>query len=229
MKLTGRRRTVAGRGCTDVRLLEPPAGPLKKLSGKDHDDLCLDGDGLVLREEWTRGGKVILRRTATAVESEPADIDADLSTTGAASQPAGPAPAVGPVSGDKSFLPPPPAPDGYEARPVVGFVLPDTTAVAQGAANAPPLYVETVWSFSRGPDLISVEAGVIRPGNLPWDASDPHGDVSTGALGKGQSVVRSDGAELRFPVSDGQFVRVRGTVAVRQLLRYAERVPAPKP
>jgi hypothetical protein len=221
-------RVVAGRSCVDVRVLEPPAGPMKRLNGKDHDDLCLDADGLLLREEWSQGGRVLERRTATKVDIDPPDIDADLSTAGAQAQPSGPAPAVGPVNGNDSFLPTPPTPDGYTARPVVGFVLPDTTAISQTGPNAPPLYLETVWSFTRGPDLISVEAGVIRPGNLPWDANDPHGNVSTKALGKGQSVARSDGADLRFTGGEGQFIRIRGTTSVATLLKYANLVPAPK-
>src|SRR5438105_9592439 len=115
--LTHHTRVVAGRGCVDVRLLEPPAGPLKKLSGKDHDDLCLDRDGLLLREEWSQGGRILLRRTASKVEIDPPDLAPDLSAAGAKSQPSGPAPAVGPVDGNKSFLPTPPTPDGYDARP----------------------------------------------------------------------------------------------------------------
>jgi hypothetical protein len=202
---------------------------LKKLTGKDHDDLCLDRDGLLLREEWSQNGRILLRKTATKVEVDPPDIDADLSTAGAKPKPNGPAPAVGPVNGNESFLPTPPTPDGYAANPVVGFVLPDSTAISQAGANAPPLYLETVWSFTRGPDLISVEAGVIRPGNLPWDAKDPHGNISTKALGKGQSVARSDGADLRFTAGEGQFIRIRGTTSVATLLKYAEKVPAPKP
>ena len=107
---------------------------------------------------------------------------------------------------------------------LVGGLLSGAALFAQAGPDAPPLYLETVWSFTRGPDVISVEAGVIRGDNLPWDPGDPHRNVSVPGLGHGQAVVRSDGADLRFPVASGQFVRVRGTVPESALLKYARQL-----
>src|SRR5438046_2721864 len=39
-------RTVAGSRCHDYRVAEPPAGPLKRLVGNDHDLVCIDETGL---------------------------------------------------------------------------------------------------------------------------------------------------------------------------------------
>jgi hypothetical protein len=212
---------VAGRPCRDYRFVEPVAGPIKALTGANHDVLCIDADGLVLREEYTLDGKVALLRQAERVEIDPAGIDNDLDTTGAEpiADPNAPS-ARAPTADDRpSFFPAPPAPDGYESASVVLFRFP-----APSSQGTQLLYTSTVWAFSRAADVITVEAG--EGGGLPWQDTDPSRAVSL-PLGPAKSVVRSDGAELRVDLGSGRWVRVRGTLSVADITAYAKRLRPP--
>ena len=214
-------RTVAGRRCRDYRFVEPPAGPIKRLSGSDHDDLCIDDDGLVLREEYTLTGAVALMRQAVQVDIDPSGIDAELDTAGSApiADPSAPS-ARAPQAGDRpSFFATPPAPAGYQSVSVVLFAFPEPNSQGQQL-----LYTSTVWSFARGPDLVTVEAG--EGGGLPWVDTDPSRPVSL-PIGAAKSVVRSDGAELRVDLGQGRWVRVRGTSSIADLTAYARRLRRP--
>src|SRR5436305_56078 len=206
-------RTVAGRRCRDYRFLEPPAGPLKALGKSDNDVLCIDADGLVLREAYTFQGKVALVRTATSVEIDPAGIDAELDTSKAVAVADPSTPTATPTPDATSFIKPGP-PAGFTAAPITTFRLP-----TPGGNGVELLYTSVVWPFTRGADLITVEAG--DSPQLPWDANDPSRPVTV-PLGKGASVLRSDGSELRFDLGNARCVRVRGTVPFAPLETYAK-------
>ena len=62
-----------GRTCTVYRTGQPPsAGEATAPSEAEHTDVCIDDAGLVLHERWEIGGGVVVERTATALELEPA-------------------------------------------------------------------------------------------------------------------------------------------------------------
>ena len=220
---TGQDRTVAGRACRVYRFAEPPSGPVRPLaSGADHDDLCLDRAGLVLSERWTYHGGVVLERTASEVRASNGDLaaaaDAEApSTTGAAS--AGPGAAtVTPDPQPQSFLSTPPTPGGYQpSGPAVDFRLGDPHAPSSTVAAS------VVWAFVAGPRVITVEAGNGRSGELPWRTDDTVTEpIALRGLGDATTAVRSDGAEVRVDLGGGRWVRVRGTVAVSELVAYAQ-------
>jgi hypothetical protein len=207
--------TIVGRECTDYRFAEPPVGPIAELGEGDHDDLCLTADGLLLREVWTLKGRVIQRRTAVEVDTSGRGLDDLLDvSTAAAAPPSGPIAA--PTDAGASFLPDPSAPTGYSraAR--------DAFALRQPGDQGPvTLYTSTVWAFTRGADLVTVEAGDSRAsGKLPWLDSDPSRRVRL-PIGDGVTVIRNDGAEVRVDLGSDRWVRVRGTIPLAALVRYA--------
>jgi hypothetical protein len=65
------------RPCTVYRTGQPTsAGPPTAPSDDEHTEICIDGAGLVLHERWEIGGSVVVERTATALEVDPAIDDA---------------------------------------------------------------------------------------------------------------------------------------------------------
>lgn len=221
-------RTIAGRPCHDVRFAEPVAGPLKRLSAVDgHDDLCIDDDGLVLREEWTLKGRVVLRRTAVAVDTAPSGLDGALSTAGASPRdPSVAAPtATSLTQGPDPWFAAPAPPEGFTPATQVGLVFPDPQTPG-GIA-----YTSEVWAFTRGADLITVEAG---NGGTPWVVDDPTEKSTIGGAGgtpalDATSVIRSDGVEIRalVPGDRARWIRVRGTMPVTDVEAYARTLHTP--
>jgi hypothetical protein len=217
----GSDRRVAGRSCHLYQFLEPPVGPVRPLGGpSEHDDLCIDADGLVLSEAWNLDGQVVMQRRATSVSLSAVAIP----PVNAASPPAGNASLISPARDQQSFLAAPPPPPGYRTVSPVRFTLPDPANPSSLAAAS------VVWTFVKGADVVSVEAGNERPGQLPWQANDTITEpVKLTGLGPAQSAIRSDGAEIRVDLRGGSWVRVRGTIPTPALADYANglRLAAP--
>jgi hypothetical protein len=211
---SGRSLVVAGRQCEVYDFFEPPAGPVKALSGPaNRDEVCLDSNGLELSERWTYNGHLVLVRTATEVRTSAFRVP---STAGASESKLGSAAPRG-FSDPKpqSFLVAPPAPDGFRATTPVRYLFPDPQSPSQLLAAS------VVWAFVDGNQVITVEAGQEAPGQLPWQNGDT---VTTGVhlagLGPASTALRSDGPEVRVALARG-WVRVRGTVPLSALVDYA--------
>jgi len=206
---------IAGRTCHTFRLLEPPSGPIKPLKGSDHDDMCIASGGLVLSESWTLKGNVAFSRRATKVSHDALPIPALANAT----TPSGQGTATSRVvQNPSSFLRSPVAPSRWHAQPVVELAIP--------TPNAPqmPALASIVWAFSRGARTIFVEAGG-PSGQVPWQTGDTvTRSVRLAGLGGATTAIRSDGAEIRVALSGGRWVRVRGTLPLRTLVRYAQQL-----
>jgi hypothetical protein len=63
--------TVAGEKCTNVRTGAPIGEPMKKPTGSNHVDLCLDGHGILLGYTWILNGKRVETMTARHVQVNP--------------------------------------------------------------------------------------------------------------------------------------------------------------
>ncbi len=211
----GVSQVVAGRSCHVYRFFEPPSGPVKPLSdAADHDDICIDGDGLVLGEAWTLKGKLVLTRRALRVSLSAPPLP---STNGASHPTPGSGTPIATVtSSPSSFLSTPAPPPGFAARPPVQMLIPSPQ-------DPQALMAETVvWAFSDGPATVSVEAGREPPGQLPWQTGDTvTRPVQLAGLGAGTTALRSDGAEIRVDLGNGEWVRIHGTVPVAALVDYA--------
>jgi hypothetical protein len=209
------------------RFAEPPVGPLKRLGPRDHDDICLTPDDIVLAEDWTLNGKRVLSRVARSVDLHPAALADRLEPRAALPAPPG-APTAAPTS-EPTFLAEPPMPAGFAVAGRDAFVFrqPDP-----GTGASVTLYQSTVWAYERDADLVTIEAGQsAEPGRLPWDAGDPAQRVDL-QLGTGESVLRSDGVEIRIALDASRWVRVRGTITLVDLIRFARELrvaPGPLP
>lgn len=224
---------VLGRRCTTYRLAGPPTGPLQAFGDAgDRDDVCIDDDGLILREEWVIDGGVVLVRTAVEVDTDlgAAIVERALVTDGAERLPATVAvPRVerlGPGDDLDTFLPPPIAPEGFDPATVVRQLVPAQVSNPSVADPGAIEYVSVAWVFTRGPDLVTVEAVTGPPGRPPWP-EDPSVRTSIGGLGVAESVLGPDGPELRVDSGEGRWIRVRGTVAPRALSAYAAELEPP--
>jgi len=217
--------TVAGRACQVYRFRDPPAGAMGPLTSSEHDDLCIDPAGIVLREDWVRAGALVVSRQAQRVDLDPAAIEATLAPTGALPPPNGTASvsAIAPGQPVGTFLPDPPAPAGFELRYLERFAFPDP--------ETPQIlvYGSVVWTFMRGTDVVTVEAASGRPDVSPVPGSSRLGWLRLAGLGHAASVVRSDGFEIDAVLNPGRWVRVRGTVPLPELTAYAGRLPRPSP
>jgi hypothetical protein len=216
---TGSVQTVAGRRCHVFRLLEPPSGPIKPLAGAgEHDDLCIDSDGLVLSEAWTYGGNLVYTRRALTVALSSGPMP---STAGATAPSGQAAPTLVPDPDPQTFIAVPPAPAGFTTDGAFDFRLPDPGGPGLQASSV-------VWAFAGGADVVTVEAGTEAGGSMPWQADDtPASPITLSGLGAARTVIRSDGAEVQVDLGGGRWVRVRGTEPVGWLARYADRLRRP--
>ena len=211
----GTSRTIAGDRCEDYRFSGPPSGPIAVVhpGNADHDDLCLDASGLVIAEAWAYHGQQVLQRTAVAMNSA-----ATAPSATAAASPGPFAATVVPDAQPRSFIASPPAPAGFEsAGPATDFRLPDRSVAGQTAAAS------IVWTFTHAARVITVEAGRQSSGALPWVAGDTATtSVTLRGLGAASTAVRSDGFEIRVDMGNGDWVRVRGTVPLDELISFAQ-------
>jgi hypothetical protein len=209
------RSVVAGDSCDVIRFGEPPVGPIAPPNGSGEDDICIDGSGLEVHEAWTYHGRVVLERTA--LELRVGGLDTSLAGAPALSsaRPSG-APAVLKVSEPptgRSYLSAPPVPAGFSPNPAVSTVAFSPTDPTQVTDTS------TIWSFSVGGAVLTVEAG---QGQLPWAAGPaPVTAVQLKGLGQASLSLRSDGPEIRCQLDQDRWVRVRGTIPPAELSRYA--------
>ncbi len=217
--------TVLGRRCRIFRTHEPPAGELKPLSGAaDHDDLCIDAQGIELSEDWTYQGKLVQsRRAVSVVMSAPAS----WFSVADVKQPAPPGGGVA-VTGPQARLSsatPPPTPAGYRAQPLVAYVEPNVEASMMGVPGA-PLFTAQIWAFARGGDDITVESVSSVGGQPPWDTTPANWrPLQLTRLGRATSLINSDSAEIRVDEGGGRWLRIRGTVPLATLVAYADQIP----
>jgi hypothetical protein len=208
------RSNVGGESCELARLGEPPVGPIALPQGTGHDDMCIDRSGIDLREVWTYHGAVVEERTAVEVRIGPPDpvIHDAPSLSSAQRSSARPVLSVAQTTGP-SYLAMPPMPEGFTARPAVATVAYNPTDPNQVTDTS------TIWSFSSGGAVLTVEAG---QGQLPWGPGNtPTDTVRLNALGTASSALRSDGPEIRVELDRGRWIRVRGTVPPERLASYA--------
>lgn len=208
------RSSAAGAPCQLARLGEPPVGPIGPPNGTGHDDICVDRSGIVLQETWTYRGVAVLQRHAVEVRDGPPDPAIEGAPSTSSAQPSR-APAILIVSPAQapSYLAVPPRPDGFTADPAVATTAYDPTDPTHLTDTS------TIWAFSVGGEVLTVEAG---QGQLPWGTGDAQAEMhNLNALGPASSALRSDGPEIRFQLDQGRWVRVRGTVPPERLALYA--------
>jgi hypothetical protein len=173
---------------------------------------------VLLSETWTYHGSVVEQRTAVSVDvagwppgtPRPGSTDSALPASSSAA-------VITPDPRPVSFLDTPAPPAGFrQATTPVAFRLPDSTHPQQTVAST------VVWAYTQDAAVITVEAGRERAGVLPWSSADsPTRPLRLPGFGTASTALRSDGPEVRVDLGDGRWVRVRGTVRLSTLARYA--------
>ena len=210
----------------------PPATSSPYRSDADeHADFCVDGDGLLLEEAWTSGGRVIRRKLATAVRLDHRLTEDLLRHEGTPESPrngGGALRAVEPSSHPPgtSFLPTT-VPDGFtlHGRYAVFPPQPNLTSGLSTEEERDRLRTSIVDVWTRGPDLLLVDQGGTL-GNVDVFSRDPSAErtVVGGAFGgtEADAIVGFRMNELRILRERGAWVRVRGTVPFDDLVAVAQ-------
>ncbi len=199
---------VLGRPCTLFEIVEPGATVLVPASDRSRDEICVDHDGLVLRERWRLNGALVLSREAIEVETNPSRelVDAALSSEATDDTTNLQAPRARKVSSIHAFLREPPLPAGFqlEGRYQTGVVTPAGPVTTQA------------WAMQRRGDYLVVEVGTGRA-NRPSGAATMRLDgLGTASLTSG---VRGSEAIVAIDGGDG-WVRVTASAPGRWLRDY---------
>lgn len=209
------RSRVAGERCLSFRFGELPVGPIAPLGSTGHDDMCIDPSGVDIQEIWTLHGRVAFQRTAVEVRIGPPDpaIRPAPPTSGALRSATPTMILTVSAAPTASFLAQPPPPAGFSAQPAVSTIAHDPSDPNRVTDTS------TLWAFSGGGAVVTVEAG---QGQLPWaPAGTPTRALRLTGLGTAVSALRSDGPEIRVQLGEGRWIRVRGTIPLQELAGYA--------
>ena len=223
-------RTILERDCQVVRAAGPidvaeVAAPEEGAS--DWADLCVDGDGLVLQEEWVIGGDVFRRRTATALEVGDGSIPRDAFVATAERPEGVPGGSFVELTSDSRApgvrhweLASPP--DGFRHVGRYGFSPPradDDQSVMQIPRVA---VIVDVYEDGDGGAVVVANGGTADQSSLfEVGGEDADDVVDLGELGEGEVLVGLRQREVRTAFERGRFLRVYGTLEVDELIQLA--------
>ena len=145
-------RTVIGRRCTLVRTGSPLGETMKKATARNHTDLCVDRNDLILDYRWTLNGKLAHTMRATSLDLHP-DVSEATFTPSPANDSPSPVTAGGLSDAARSTLDPrlvPPAGVQY----VGGWVRIEQT----GNSPAPRISTSEIYRTASG-EAIEVQYG----------------------------------------------------------------------
>lgn len=220
----GMGRTIVGRDCVELRTGAPlDGGILRPPTGTDHNDLCVDQHGLVLREEITTSGAVVERRTAVAVDQQPTVAADAFEPLGWRIPEENGGGRVRRVTADSR--PPgvdhhelPTAPPGTDLLGRFG-VLTDT-APAPGPAGPVDQVISMVDAYVGGAEVLTIENGASIGGGAVLGRGDV--DVPLSFAPDATAVFLTTGVELRVPLPEGRFLRLTATMSIDELVSLAE-------
>lgn len=199
---------VLDRPCRLFAVKEPGARVLAAPTESSRTTVCIDDDGLILREQWELRGRVVLERTAIEFEEDP-----DLTALGNPSNASTPDAAlrmgatVRAVDRVDSFIEEPSLPRGWTLTGRFETVTVDQT---RGLSRT------TAWVMQDNADFLVVEAGDGRV-NLSGRVSEV-----PSALGEGALFFGTMGAEIRVLVDATRWIRVTTSAPPTDLSRYVE-------
>jgi hypothetical protein len=199
---------VLDRPCRLFAVKEPGARVVAAPTKSSRTTLCIDDDGLILRERWELRGRVVLERTAIELDEDP-DLTASGDPTNA---PAPEAPltmgaTVRPVERVDSFIDEPPLPTEWT---LIGRFETVTVDRTQGLSRT------SAWVMQDNGDFLVVEAG-----NGRINLSGSVREVPS-ALGEAALFLGTMGAEIRVHVDANRWIRVTTSASPTDLSRYIE-------
>jgi hypothetical protein len=219
------RRRVVARVCQVYRTMARlRTGAFARATRSQYVDSCVDREGLLLEEVQVVKGRRDMRAIAVRVDTTPRLSDATFATgapTADVEHGGGATRRVDPVSsppGPFWQLDTPPAGFGLVGRFVVVPPQPQNFSdpLRQGLQQAAVADV-----FVRGADAIIVERGGTLQGHDPWQSDPNNAAIDLGAVGRGEVLLTTRGAEVRALTGHGHYVRVLGSVPVDQLAAVA--------
>lgn len=204
----GTVETVLDRSCREYVVREPGAAVLLKLTDESRLGVCIDDDGLVLRERWELRGELVLERRAVELDESPTQraLSAALQADGEAGAVPSPA-SVRAVERLDCFLGEPDVPAGlrqmgrYESAALDQVVGP-----LQSCA----------WVMSGRGHFVVVEAGTGR-----IRLEDGLRRIATPGLGDGAVYIGWTGSEVRIAIDERRWVRVTSSAPAPWLEEYA--------
>jgi hypothetical protein len=217
------QREVAGRRCQVYRTGAPVAdGLLVKPTRREHADVCIDRNGLVLEEWWVVDGRPFRQRVATDVEERaPDDLGADWTALD---------PSMAVEEGGGSILKvrddsAPPGelfeaarvPDGFTHLGRYSIIPPQADAFA-GNGNRSNISSSTADVWRRGIDVLLVDQGGSLGGRTAFEPDPANRVVDVPGLGAVEVRLGLAANEVRVTRPHGHFVRVVGTLPADELL-----------
>jgi hypothetical protein len=216
--------TIAGRACTVYRISGALGQDYKKPTDADHADVCVDRDGLVLKELWTIGGKDVRRTTATAVDTTIPD--SAVFSIGDQQPEKLPAAAISQLAASIPLDKPPVDGSAYwqADHPPWGFkhtARVRTTNIQSNGQSPTPIPGAVVDVFTKG-------SAAIVMSQLADSAAPPDGaatkKVYVSGLGDGGvSSVTAAGPQLVFK-TDGTAIELKGNVDMKHLIAFAHHI-----
>lgn len=197
---------VLGRRCRLFAVKEPGSRIVAAPTDGSRTTMCVDDDGLVLRERWELRERVVLERTAIALDEHPNVTglqDAPDGSVSAAPLTAGST--VRPVEQVDSFIEEPLVPTGFELTGRYETVAVDRT---QGPSRT------SAWVMQDEGAYLVVEAGtgLVSLSGKVSEVSSP--------LGEAALFLGTMGAEIRVLVDANRWIRVTTSAPSADLSRY---------
>lgn len=202
----GDEDVVLGRRCRLFEVKEPGARIVSAPTDSSRTTLCVDDDGLVLRESWELRERVVLERTAIALDENPTVTDlADISDTPVTAVPFTTGSTVRSVGQLNSFIEEPPLPTDFD---LIGRYETVTVDRTQGLRRT------SAWVMQDDGDFLVVEAG---DGLISLSGS--MSEVPS-AIGEAALFLGTMGAEIRVLVDANHWIRVTTSAPPTDLSRY---------
>lgn len=197
---------VLGRRCRLFAVKEPGARIVAPPTATSRTTVCVDDDGLVLRERWELRKRLVLERTAIELEEDPTltELD-DVDTAPAPAAPFAMGATVRSVGAVESFIDEPPVPTDFELVDRYETVTVDRT---QGPSRT------GAWVMQRNGDFLVVEAGTGRV-----SLSGAMREVPS-PLGEAALFLGAMGTEIRVLVDSNRWIRATTSAPSADLARY---------
>lgn len=234
-------REVSDLTCQVVRTREPlAAGTLgaEPPSSTDYSESCIAANGLVLEEIWVTEGRLLRRRLAIELDTDPV-VEADaFGAFGRHLEPREGGGSVRPVDPTTSpaggvFWDGLTVPQGFGLRGRYAVVPPQRSEVGEDAVLENPVTttsknrigaVADVWE--RGIDILILEQGGSADGSKVFELEAGRPVFEVAGLGTGQVIHDGRVSELRFPLESGRYLRLLGTLPIDQLKNAASSLRA---
>lgn len=219
-------RQVVGRRCQVYRsgaLLSAPT--ITEPTAETYADSCIDEAGLVLEESLVEESQLLMRRIAVEVDERP-----DLQGIRFEMPEGQPLPVekgggvVQPLTLDSrppgEFFELPAVPAGYTHRGRFTVIPPQPENFSDFTREG-FIFGGVTDVYERGRDFVVIDQWGTLRGQDPPAGPSPVETVTVELLGEGGLSLSGSGAELRFELPGGRFVRLRGPVEPNELTRIA--------